>query len=89
MASGRPVIAYGAGGALEAVKADETGIFFDEQSWEALADAVVRFKPEQFDPKVVRAYAEQFGIDRFKDQMRNLVTAEREKSVYEQIRCGF
>ena len=89
MASGRPVIAFAAGGAAETVVSGKTGTFFDEQSWEALADAVVRFKPEQFDPKVVRAYAEQFGIDRFKDQMRNLVTAEREKSVYEQIRCGF
>ena len=34
MASGRPVIAYGAGGALETVVAEQTGIFF-EPTWSA------------------------------------------------------
>ena len=74
MASGRPVIAYGAGGALEAVKADETGIFFDEQSWESLADAVVRFKPREFNPDIIRARAELFSESEFRNKIRTIVS---------------
>ncbi|MBI3290665.1 glycosyltransferase [Candidatus Falkowbacteria bacterium] len=89
MASGRPVIAFSAGGACETIAENKTGKFFDEQSWEALADAVVRFKPENFDPKTIKAYAEQFGVDRFKNQIKNLVDLEVEKRKKEQIKCGF
>jgi glycosyltransferase involved in cell wall biosynthesis len=44
MASGRPVIAYGRGGILDTVVDGETGLFFNEQSVSALADAVSRFE---------------------------------------------
>ncbi|MFC4731335.1 glycosyltransferase [Salipiger abyssi] len=44
MASGRPVIAYGRGGILDSVVEGETGLFFQEQSVEALVDAVERFE---------------------------------------------
>ncbi len=44
MASGRPVIALGRGGALETVVEGETGLFFHDQSVEALVDAVERFE---------------------------------------------
>ncbi|NUM25301.1 MAG: glycosyltransferase [Candidatus Buchananbacteria bacterium] len=89
MASGRPVIAYSAGGACETVVEKKTGKFFDEQTWEALADTIVRFKPEEYDPKVIRAYAEQFGTERFKKEINDLIQAELEKMNSSQIRCGF
>lgn len=73
MASGRPVIAYGAGGALESVKNNETGLFFDEQSWEAILDAILRFKPENFNPQSIRKYAENFGKENFKKRMGEFV----------------
>lgn len=44
MASGRPVIAYGRGGILDTVVDGETGLFFKEQSVEALVDAIERFE---------------------------------------------
>ncbi|MCA0995105.1 glycosyltransferase [Alloyangia pacifica] len=44
MASGRPVIAYGRGGALDSVVDGLTGLFFEEQSVDALVDAVERFE---------------------------------------------
>lgn len=65
MASGRPVIAYAEGGALETVKPGVSGVFFEDQDWESLADTVLRFKPEQFDPQKVRAWAEQFSTENF------------------------
>lgn len=43
-ASGRPVIAFAKGGALETVVDGGTGLFFKEQSVEALNDAVDRFE---------------------------------------------
>src|SRR3989344_1038359 len=89
MACGRPVIAYAAGGACETVVENKTGKFFDEQTWEALADAIVRFKPEDYNQAGIKAYAEQFGIDRFKREITNLVDVELEKRKSNQIRCGF
>lgn len=71
MASGRPVIAYKKGGALESVVEKETGEFFTEQAWEALADKVVRFKPEEYDSQKIRAYAEKFDTEKFKESIKN------------------
>ncbi len=73
MATGRPVIAYGRGGALETVKPGETGTLFHDNEWEALADTVIRFRPEQFDPNKIRAWAETFKVERFSDQLRQHV----------------
>lgn len=70
MAAGRPVIAYKAGGALETVKPGVSGVFFHDQEWEALADTVIRFRPEQFDRTAIRAWAETFGIERFQKEFR-------------------
>lgn len=73
MAAGCPVIAYGAGGALETVLNNETGIFYDEQSWEAIADTILRFKSENFDTEVLKEHANNFNGQRFKDEMMRVV----------------
>jgi glycosyltransferase involved in cell wall biosynthesis len=61
-ASGRPVIAYGRGGALETVS-PLTGLFFDEQTPDALVEAVRRFEAWEphFRPADARAQAERFS----------------------------
>jgi len=87
MASGRPVIAYSDGGACETVVENKTGKFFDEQTWEALADTVVRFKPEEYDPELIRNHAQQFSIDNFKNKMNELVASELKKIKDSQINC--
>lgn len=73
MASGRPVIAYKAGGALETVIDNLTGKFFEEQTWEALADTVIRFKPEEFDPEKIRQHSKKFSKERFKEEIKNFI----------------
>ncbi len=73
MASGRPVIAYAAGGATETVVPGVTGEFIDEQSWESLGDVILKFKPEQYDPQKIRAHAEQFSVNRFKERIQSFV----------------
>ncbi len=64
-ACGRPVIAFGAGGALATVRDGETGVFFREQTAAALADAVRGFRDEQFDSARIRRHAEEFDTARF------------------------
>ncbi len=72
-ASGRPVLAYGRGGALETVVAGETGEFFDEPSAAALAAAIAAFDPARYDPARLRAHAETFSPDIFKQKMREAI----------------
>ena len=73
MASGRPVIAYRAGGATETVIEGETGTFFDYQNWEDLADAIVRFKSEDYNPERIRDHALNFDKKVFKNKIKNYV----------------
>ncbi|MCY1076909.1 glycosyltransferase [Archangium lansingense] len=65
-ACGRPVIAYGRGGALETVS-PLTGLFFDEQTPDALVEAVHRFEQWEplFQPADARAQAERFSRSAF------------------------
>jgi glycosyltransferase involved in cell wall biosynthesis len=73
MAAGRPVIAYGQGGALETVIEGVTGTFIHEQTWEELANAVIRFEPEKYDPQIIRRHAEQFDVEEFKGRVKDLI----------------
>jgi glycosyltransferase involved in cell wall biosynthesis len=68
-ASGRPVIAFRKGGALETVKEFETGLFFNEQSSDSLLETLKTFDPGAFDAQKIRNHASQFGADRFKDRI--------------------
>lgn len=70
MAAGRPVIAYGRGGALETVVPGRTGLLFPQQTPESLAQAVLRFEQIEgaFDPANIAAHAATFSKDRFKSE---------------------
>lgn len=72
MASGRPVIAYGKGGVIDSVLPGVTGIFFDEQSPEALNGAVDAYEaaPERFVPDVLRAHAAGFSREKFESRLK-------------------
>lgn len=73
MASGRPVIAYRRGGACETVREGESGVFFDDQEWESLADAMIRLKPENFSPTAIRTWSERFSTQQFKKKIQEFV----------------
>jgi glycosyltransferase involved in cell wall biosynthesis len=66
MAAGKPVVAYRAGGAIETVIEERTGVFFDEPSSDALAEAFERLDAIPFDRRVIRANAERFGVATFR-----------------------
>jgi len=72
-AAGRPVIAFARGGALDTVITGETGLFFREQSVEALIVALEQFETMSFDPLTVRAQAERFSVERFKRELGDFV----------------
>jgi glycosyltransferase involved in cell wall biosynthesis len=67
-AAGRPTIAFRAGGALETIIENCTGLFFDQQTPESLGDAMERFELHQWSPDVLRNHSEQFGVDVFRDR---------------------
>jgi glycosyltransferase involved in cell wall biosynthesis len=75
MACGRPVIAYGAGGVLESVIDGTTGVFFHEQTVDALNDAIARFEQQEqaFSGEEIRKHAGRFGASVFKQNFAALV----------------
>lgn len=78
-ACGTPVIALGKGGSLETVKHGVTGILYPEQSVESLIAGVEEFEKNQFDPNVIRAHAETFGINEFKRKFSSFVNEKLEE----------
>ncbi|MBN1922537.1 MAG: glycosyltransferase [Anaerolineae bacterium] len=68
-AAGRPVIAFGAGGALDTIIEGETGAFFREQTVEALIAAVTAFDAAAVDPSACRSNAERFSVERFQEEI--------------------
>jgi glycosyltransferase involved in cell wall biosynthesis len=86
-ASGRPVIAYGKGGALETVTtlngcgeqfpsaAKPTGIFFESLNAKSLMAAVRLFDADKdsFDPVALREHARGFSRGRYKAQMKAFI----------------
>jgi glycosyltransferase involved in cell wall biosynthesis len=79
-AYGRPVIAYAHGGSLETVRAygqhpQPTGVFFNQQTTEAVADAILDFErlEEQFRPQAIRSHALTFDTSVFIERMKAFV----------------
>lgn len=72
-ASGKPVIAYGAGGVLETVIEGNTGEFFHPQTSRALSEVLQSFDPDKYSPEDCRSNAERFSEDRFREQIVKVV----------------
>lgn len=82
MASGKPVIAFGKGGALETVVdkgRDATGIFFSEQTAESLAEALKAFEKRRFHPEAIRRHAEKFSREIFKKKLHKWIEEKLER----------
>jgi len=73
MASGRPVIAYGEGGALESVVAGVTGEFFYEQTVESLVSVLKNFDANKYDPQKIRAHVMQYDVKNFQQKIKEIV----------------
>ncbi len=76
MASGKPVIAFGAGGALETVVENSecpTGILFGEQTVTGLKDALKKLSVVRFDPHEIRKHAMRFDRSVFKENISKFI----------------
>jgi glycosyltransferase involved in cell wall biosynthesis len=73
MASGRPVIAYKKGGACESVIEGITGTFFKEQTPQCLIEIIRKFKPEKYNPQLIRQHALKFDRVVFKKKIKEFV----------------
>jgi len=78
---GRPVIAYGHGGALETVQVGDpagvadTGVFFMEQTTASLVDGIMRFEgnEDSFIPRLIQSHSRQFDRTVFTERFREVI----------------
>ncbi len=87
MAAGRPVIAYGVGGAAETVLPGKTGKFIDHQTWEDIGDAIIRHKHTDYNTKEIRSFAESFSHENFEKKLLQAiaVTLKLEDPIEEEL----
>jgi len=78
-AAGKPVIALQAGGALETVIANKTGLFFKSSTVDSLIQAVKQFKSRSWDKKAIQAQAKNFDTKFFKQQFKNYLETQWQK----------
>ena len=72
-ACGRPVVAYGRGGALETVVDGVTGALFGDPDAGSMAAALTRVASSRFDAPRLHAHAERFSRARHVDGMRAVI----------------
>jgi glycosyltransferase involved in cell wall biosynthesis len=73
LASGRPVIAYKAGGAMETIKEGVTGSFFAEQTPQCLINAIRSFDADKYNPERLRQAAFEFDEAVFRKKFKETV----------------
>ncbi|HXX77426.1 MAG TPA: glycosyltransferase, partial [Ktedonobacteraceae bacterium] len=85
-ASGRPVIAYAAGGALASVIDGVTGTFFHKQTVESLIEVLASFDASEFDPLAIYNHALEFDQPRFRRRLQQFIEAKLSEGKTRDIR---
>lgn len=70
---GKPVLAYGKGGATETVINEKTGLLFYPQTDEAFTKALLQFEKMTFDPKIAKENAEKFQFKNFRKKLLTIL----------------
>jgi len=73
LAAGCPVVALGAGGALDYVVDGKNGLLFKPQTATALAEGILEFEKLKFNREKVAKSAEKFSTERFDKEIRDYV----------------
>lgn len=73
-AAGRPVIAFGAGGATETVINRQTGVFFEKQTIDSLVGAIEEFESLSWNRKYLRRHAEKFDRNAFAARLNQFLS---------------
>jgi glycosyltransferase involved in cell wall biosynthesis len=74
-ASGRPVIAYRGGGAIDNVIEGETGLFFDVPSTASVEAAILEFERKSWQPAALRRHAESYSRQSFESRFSSFVNS--------------
>jgi glycosyltransferase involved in cell wall biosynthesis len=72
-ASGKPVVAFGAGGALDTVREGVSGVLFHEQTVEALGNAIQRCEQMRWDEETLCKHAAAFSEEVFRRRFAEVV----------------
>jgi glycosyltransferase involved in cell wall biosynthesis len=78
-AAGKPVVAYGRGGARETVVDGVTGILFEEQTLAGVADAIAACANLKTAPEQIAASARRFSAEAFADGLTAVITASYDR----------
>jgi glycosyltransferase involved in cell wall biosynthesis len=73
LASGTPVLAYRAGGALDVISENENGLFFEDQTPKSLITALEKFESKKWDAQKIQATARKFDTSVFQENFCSLV----------------
>jgi glycosyltransferase involved in cell wall biosynthesis len=68
-AAGRPVVAYGAGGATETIIGNLNGVLFRQQSVESLIEALEECESKDWDATAIRCHALRYDVSVFQERM--------------------
>jgi glycosyltransferase involved in cell wall biosynthesis len=82
MASGRPLVAYRGGDIVEHMEEGTMGVYFDEQTPEAIVKALTDFDEQHYDAQAIRQRALRFDKTQFKATIQNYVTAALDEHVH-------
>jgi len=72
-ASGRPVIAFKGGGAIETVVEGNTGVFFEKQTADSVVRAIEKLEDLEWDPEILREHAKGFDRSVFAERILSFV----------------
>jgi glycosyltransferase involved in cell wall biosynthesis len=73
LAAGTPVIAYKDGGALDYVKENKTGLFFEEQTVNSLTETLEKFDSSNFSSTAISKYSNKFSQQNFIDNIKKVL----------------
>ncbi len=73
-AAGRPVVAYGAGGATETVAEGLNGVLFREQTIDSLLRALEECEDHSWNPMAIRRNAQRYDISIFKQRLLSFLS---------------
>lgn len=79
MAAGRPVIAFAAGGALDTVLPEKTGILFSDQTVSGMIEAINHFESIKWNPELIKKHADQFDTKLFKKKLNSFIEQKYEE----------
>ncbi len=76
LACGKPLIAFRGGDIPEHLEDQTMGVFFEQQTSEAIVEAVKKFQGLSFDAEYIRSKVLKFDREIFKENMKNFIEKE-------------